>query len=94
METETYPDIVRTFYSDCQVVDISKDKSNLKGNCKRCKKTITGRWKLAKVTSNFISHVKVGIMYNHKSFSIARLVQLNWLYLTIDILANHLYDLG
>ena len=40
-----YPDIVQIFYSDCQVVDISKDKSNLKGNCNKCKKTITGGWK-------------------------------------------------
>jgi hypothetical protein len=42
METETYPYIVETFYTDCQVVHISKDKSSLKGNCKKCKKTITG----------------------------------------------------
>ena len=42
---ENSPDIVQNFYSDCQVVDISKDKSNLKGNCNKCKKTITGGWK-------------------------------------------------
>lgn len=62
MATETYPDIVQTFYDDCEVVEISEDKSNLKGKCKRCKKAITGGWKPAKVTSNFISHVKVRIM--------------------------------
>jgi BED zinc finger len=58
---EKYPDIIQTFYSDCQVVDISRDKSSFKGNCNKCKKTITGGWKPAKVTSNFISHVKVCI---------------------------------
>lgn len=73
MEIETYPDIVQTFYEDLQVFDISKDKSNLKGKCKRCKKSITGGWKPAKVTSNFISHIKVRIykryhqvIYNYK----------------------------
>ena len=59
MEIETFPDIVQTFYDDCEVIDISKDKSNIKAKCKKCKKAIMGGWKPAKVTSNFISHVKV-----------------------------------
>ena len=68
-----YPDIVQTFCDDSQVVDISKDKSNLKGKCKRCKKAITGGWKPAKVTSNFISHVKVRIIIIIKCCTVGKI---------------------
>lgn len=68
MEIENLPDIVQTFYDDCQIVDISKDKSNLKSKCKKCKKAISGGWKPAKVTSNFISHVKVRTIRNASFF--------------------------
>ncbi len=43
-----------TFYVD------KKQKTKISGSCKKCGKKITGDWKPQTVTSNFISHAKVG----------------------------------
>ncbi|XP_030053069.1 uncharacterized protein LOC115466142 isoform X2 [Microcaecilia unicolor] len=67
-EAVELPAIVTEFYKDSEFVSKSEQDVKLKALCKKCKKVITGNWKPTRVTSNFISHIKVCSPVAFKSF--------------------------
>nr|XP_033780910.1 zinc finger BED domain-containing protein DAYSLEEPER-like isoform X2 [Geotrypetes seraphini] len=72
-ETETegvieLPAVVTEFYRDSEFVSKSEQDVKLKASCKECHKVITGNWKPTRVTSNFISHIKVCSPVAFKTF--------------------------
>lgn len=58
-DSQSLPPIVKRFYDNVEFVNKSDGKVQMLGQCKRCRKKISGCWKPVLVTSNMVTHVKV-----------------------------------
>lgn len=55
------PPIVQKFYTKYKYLNETNEIVKIEASCNKCAKVIKCAWKPTKVTSNFISHIKVGL---------------------------------